>query len=124
MTIQLTGGVPAGFTGTLPNTATVESPTDTTPTNNTSTITGTASPSADITVSKTRTSGPVVPGTTVTWLVTVVNNGPSVATGVTLRDDLNDALTGVTSTPSGGPLGPGNLLDCSLGDLTPGQTVR
>ncbi len=124
VTLTLTGGVPAGFTGPLANTATVASPTDITQGNNSSTSTGTAAPSADITVSKARTSGPVVPGTPVTWLIEVLNNGPSVAGSVTLSDNLDDALTAVTATGAGAvcTVAAGNQVDCTLGDLAPGQT--
>ncbi|GAA5155440.1 DUF11 domain-containing protein [Nocardioides marinquilinus] len=118
-TITLSADVPAGYTGALDNTAVVDSPTDTTPGNNTDTSTGTATPDADVSVSKVRTSGPVVPGRPISWNVTVTNNGPSVARSVTLADDLVDALTDVTVTPAGldCDVTAGNQVTCDLGDL-------
>ena len=122
VTITVTGDVPAGFTGPLANTATVTSPTDTTPGNNTGTSTGPATPSADVRINKSRTSGPVVPGTTTTWQLRVVNVGPSTARSVTVSDNVVDALTGVTATGPAGvscTVGAGNLVSCTIGDLAP-----
>ena len=82
VTLTLTGGVPAGFTGALDNTATVASPTDTTPGNNSSTSTGTAVPAADVSIAKTRPPVPIVPGQPVTWQIVVANAGPSTARNV------------------------------------------
>ncbi|WP_134767755.1 DUF11 domain-containing protein, partial [Nocardioides sp. 1609] len=118
--ITITAQVPSGYTGRLDNTASLTSPTDTTPDNNTATSTGTAQPQADVTVTKTRTSGPVIPGRPVTWNVTVTNAGPSVARDVVLTDDLLDDLTDVEVT--GAPadactVTPANVATCDLGDL-------
>ncbi len=126
ITVTISGELPAGYTGTVDNTATVSSPTDTTPGNNTATSTGSAQPQADVSIAKVRTSGPVVAGQDVTWRITVENTGPSTAQGVTVADDVNDALTGVTATATGGAtctVGAGNQVDCDLGDLAPGSTV-
>ena len=121
--VTISGVVPPGFTGTLSNTAVVDSPTDTTtPGNNQATNTGTAAPSADVRVTKTRTSGPVVPGNQVTWQLRVVDAGPSTARAVTVTDDVDNALTGVTATGPAGvscTVSAGNQVSCSVGDLAP-----
>ena len=49
-------------------------------------------------ITKTRTSGPVVPGQPVTWQIVVANAGPSIARDVTVTDDVDDAITGLTAT--------------------------
>ncbi|WP_134765679.1 DUF11 domain-containing protein, partial [Nocardioides sp. 1609] len=125
ITITITGALPAGYTGAVDNTATVTSPTDTTPDNNTATSTGTAQPQADITVTKTRTSGPVIPGRPVTWNIRVTNAGPSVARDVTLTDDALDALTDLTAAGNNATCdtGTGNAVTCDLDNLQPGATT-
>jgi uncharacterized repeat protein (TIGR01451 family) len=122
-TITLTGGLPAGFTGALANTATVSSPTDTTPGNNTATVSGNAAPLANVGISKTVQPSSPVPGEGVTWTVVVGNTGPSVASDVVVRDDVNDAITGLAVT--GGPcsIAAGNDVTCNLGSLAPGAQV-
>ncbi|WP_322919226.1 hypothetical protein [Nocardioides renjunii] len=128
--VTLTGGVPAGFTGSLGNTATVASPTDTTPGNNSASVSTGTAPSADVSVTKSLAPAAPVPGEEVAYTVVVTNNGPSVARGVVVRDDVADALTGLTAT-TGAPSNPctvvaGNEVTCELGDLPatgPGATV-
>ena len=126
-TITITGGLPAGFTGVVDNTATVTSPTDLTPGNNTSTTNGTAVPRADVSISKTATPLNPIPGQDASWTVTVTNAGPSVARAVEVTDDVLDALTGVTattgSTPNPCTVGPDNVVTCDLGDLAPGAST-
>ncbi|NYE35991.1 putative repeat protein (TIGR01451 family) [Nocardioides cavernae] len=121
-TITLTGGLPAGFTGALANTATVTSPTDTTPGNNTSTVSGTAAPNANVGITKTVSPSNPVPGEDVTWTIVVGNTGPSVARDVVVRDDVDDAITGLTATAPCA-VAAGNDVTCDLGDLAPGDQV-
>ncbi|PKV48068.1 putative repeat protein (TIGR01451 family) [Aquimarina sp. MAR_2010_214] len=79
--------VPASFTGTLSNTATVTSPTDPDP-SCTSCTDGpdTNTPSNDIVTVKTNGSTTFAPGTTVAYTITMTNNGPSMAPSVTVAD--------------------------------------
>lgn len=120
-TFTVNATISAGATGTLNNTATITAPggtTETAPANNTATDSDTLTPRADMTVSKTDSADPSVAGTNLTYTVTVTNNGPSNATGVTLVDTLPPETTFVSSTP-GGPtcthaLG---VVTCSLGSL-------
>ncbi|WP_299921853.1 hypothetical protein [uncultured Nocardioides sp.] len=126
-TITLTGGLPAGFTGDLDNTATVTSPTDTTPGNNTATVSGTAAPDANVGVTKVVAPSNPVPGEDVTWTIVVGNTGPSVARDVIVRDDVDDAITGLTATTGATPnpctIAAGNDVTCALGDLRDGERV-
>ncbi|MBA3780411.1 MAG: DUF11 domain-containing protein [Nocardioides sp.] len=120
--VTITGRLPADFTGSLSNTATVASPTDSTPGNNSATVTGTAAPVADVSIAKSLEPSAPVPGEAVTYTVTVTNNGPSVARDVVLRDDIDDALTGLTATAPC-TIAAGNDVTCDLADLDPGETV-
>lgn len=120
VTITIRGDLPPGFEGDLVNTATVESPTDVTPGNNSATASGSTDAQADVSVRKTLSPAAPVPGRDVTYSIVVSNNGPSVARGTTLRDDLNDALTGLTVTTSQGTsctIAAGNDVTCNLGLL-------
>jgi len=106
-TFTLTGHVPAGTpTGTeITNTATVESENDPLDENNTATTTVTVS-TADVSIEK---EGPptAVAGTTITYTITVVNNGPDPALNVVLSDP---ALCQTTN--------------CNLGTLAMGAPVE
>ncbi len=62
---------------------------------------------ADLCVLKTRTSGSPVAGGTVSYLITVTNQGPTTINGFTLTDTTNPGLTGATyGTPSAGNYNP------------------
>ena len=93
------------------------------------TLTIPAQQQPSIAITKTADATPVSPGTSVGFHITVGNNGPTTATGVTLSDTL-PSLTGITwtiasQTGSGcsinGPAG-SQLLSCSLGDMAAGAT--
>jgi uncharacterized repeat protein (TIGR01451 family) len=93
--------VPSNFTGNLVNTATVTPPTGTTDpdlTNNSSTETDTPAPVSDLVIVKTSTSSTYTAGDTVTWMITVTNDGPSNVAGAKVSDDINNSLTSVTWT--------------------------
>jgi uncharacterized repeat protein (TIGR01451 family) len=95
VTIAVTGT--ASTTGTFPNTATVAPPSGTTDPatrNNTSSVTTTVTPAADLSVVKTGPAS-VVEGTTATYTVVVANNGPSDVSGATVADTVPAELTGV-----------------------------
>lgn len=84
------------------NTVTVTVPgtvVDPTPGNNTATDTNTLSASADLVITKTRTSdSPALAGSTVTYNIVVSNDGPSTAFGATIADTVPTQLGGVTWT--------------------------
>jgi|GEM_PF-503812 len=85
----------SGRTGSLANTATISSATfDLDNTNNSATDTDTAAPSADVSITKTDSSTTFVPGTTVSYTITVNNtSGPSDAQGLTFSDILPTGTT-------------------------------
>ena len=73
---------------------------DVNPSNNTAVVTPvTVSPSADLSVTIDANPNPVAAGQQFAFVVTVVNNGPSVATNVSVTDILPAGLTGINVDP-------------------------
>ena len=104
-TFTVTATVSASATGTLVNTATVSAPagvSDPVPGNNSATDTDTLAAQADLTVTKSGTPSPYVPGSPLTYTVTVTNLGPSVATNARVQDPLPAPLAAFTWTCVGG----------------------
>ncbi|MCB0974708.1 MAG: DUF11 domain-containing protein [Actinobacteria bacterium] len=87
--LTVTGTVTADTTGDLVNTATVGSATvpDSNPDDNTATVTDVMFTKADLTLDKATADTIATPGGTVTYTLTVTNNGPSDTT-TTLNDTL------------------------------------
>ncbi len=87
---------------------------------------GCGAPAADLSVTKTDSPDPVKAGQNVTYTITVQNNGPDAATGVTLTDQLpRNAGYGSTSTTQGTcSLKPDKTaVTCNLGTIASGGTV-
>jgi uncharacterized repeat protein (TIGR01451 family) len=83
-------------------------------------------PAADLAVTKTDSPDPVHIGQNLAYTVTVTNNGPDAATGVTATDQLpKNAGYGSTSTTQGTcTLKPAKAtVSCSLGTIASGGTV-
>ncbi len=104
------------------NTATVfsDSP-DPVSANNTNSAATTVSASADLSVAKTVSPNPAVPGETVTYQIVVNNAGPSAAADVKITDTIPTELTGVTVSPSQGTCTVGG--NCDLGTIPAGGTA-
>jgi uncharacterized repeat protein (TIGR01451 family) len=89
-------------------------------------------PGADLSVTKAG-SGSARAGDTTTYTLTVANNGPVDATGVTVTDTLPAGLTFVSSTPGTVPATPGaptcthtttpNAVTCALGTMVTGTAI-
>ena len=96
--LRLTGRVTAP--GTVVNTATRQSstPVDPNAANDTGTATLTSSIIADLSLTKTPSVPAAAAGTSFTWTVAVVNNGPSTAVGAAVTDSFPAPFTGVTWT--------------------------
>ena len=114
-----------GVISTLSNTASVTSTTsDPDPTNNTSTISTSVGPAADLAITK---SGPasVVAGGAITYTLSVSNSGPSDAVGVSVVDTLPAGVTFVSAAGTGWTCTHvGNVsVTCTLGTLATGTTA-
>ncbi|HEX9736051.1 MAG TPA: hypothetical protein VGG06_29155 [Thermoanaerobaculia bacterium] len=129
-TYTVTATVDSALTANLVNTATVEPPdgfTDPNLANNSATDTATPAPQADLEVDKDDGLTDAVPGTQVTYEVTVTNAGPSDVTGATVHDVFPAAVTAVAWTCSGtgaatcGAAGSDTLTDTA--DIPAGESV-
>jgi uncharacterized repeat protein (TIGR01451 family) len=128
---QFTLVIEAGNTMSATNTATVTTDSaDSNPTNDSSTVVTSVTPSADLSVTK---DGPstINAGATITYTMTVVNNGPSDADDVSLTDTLPADTTFVSATQTSGPTfscatppaGGTGTITCTLGTFTAGSTA-
>ena len=115
---------PGTTTASFTNTATVSSSTTPDPdlSNNTSSFTSNESTSADVALTKVGSPNPVTAGDNLTYRLEATNNGPSVASSVTVSDPLPAGTTFVSVTPPACGDSAGTV-SCSLGDLAAGQTV-
>ncbi|RYZ47755.1 MAG: DUF11 domain-containing protein, partial [Sphingobacteriales bacterium] len=125
VTYTITLGVPVGFTGPLTSEVTVTSATpDPNPGCTTCSDTDTQVASgADIYVLKTDNSATYTAGTTTSYTIQVVNNGPDAATGVVINDPVPAGIPAANvswTSPSGS--GTGALTD-AIGNMTVGQTA-
>jgi uncharacterized repeat protein (TIGR01451 family) len=84
---------------------------------------GAQQPSADVAVTKTDAPDPVRVGNNVTYTVTVRNNGPDRATGVTLTDVLPAGVTLVSERATRGNCTGTATVTCSFGALGSGQAA-
>ena len=93
--LTIRGTLSASATGVLTNTAVVTSSTsDPDPSDNRDTEELQITPSADLSITKSASPVPAVPGGLVVYTLTASNAGPSDAANVTLKDTLSAQLTG------------------------------
>jgi uncharacterized repeat protein (TIGR01451 family) len=118
--------------GTAPGTVITNSITvgsavsDPTSSNNTATITDTVtSPSqADLSINKSGAPEPVNQGDTLTYTLTVANNGPASAANVVVTDPLPSAVTYQSSSATQGTCSQaGGTVTCNIGTMSNGQIV-
>ena len=101
LTYTVIATVAPSATGLLTNTATVAAPAgtgETAPGNNSSTDTDTLTPQANLGISKTDSQATDVPGTSITYTISVTNIGPSNAPGSLVSDTFPAALSAITWT--------------------------
>jgi uncharacterized repeat protein (TIGR01451 family) len=113
VTFTFTVQVDPSATGTLDNTATVTPPADVAdpnPANNGATDTDTLTPQADLAVMKSVSDSAPSVGNTITFTITLTDNGPSSATGVQVSDLLPAGLTFVSANLSQGTYDPATGL--------------
>ena len=125
---QLTLAIDVAYTATtLVNTATITaSPVpDPNPANDTSTDADTMAPlDADLSVVKTDSADPVLPGDSFSYTIVVTNAGPDDARDVALTDTVPGVLTisAVTSSGTGVCLTTGQTIVCGIDPLVAGGT--
>jgi uncharacterized repeat protein (TIGR01451 family) len=117
--------------GTLVNTAVADAPgmTELTPLDNTATDTDDVKPTADVRITKSDGLAAAVPGTAVSYSITVSNSGPSNVAGVAIADTVPSALTNVVwsctvvgTALCGAPSGTGNTI-ATTADLPANTSV-
>ncbi|MEO8424081.1 MAG: hypothetical protein ABI595_09240, partial [Actinomycetota bacterium] len=125
---QLTLAVAASYAAAnLSNTASITSAPATDPNgaNNTATDTDNVTTSADLSIAKTDSVDPVIPGQAFTYTITVTNNGPSDSATLTVSDTVpaQFTVTNVTS-PAGSCNNAGNVVTCTRATFAaPGSWV-
>jgi len=129
---QITYQATTSQTGTLANAVSISAPeTDPVPANNNATINVNSSNAADLSIQKTASLNPVVPGQAFNYFLRIKNNGPlAVATGqtITATDNIPAGVT-LTGAPSGsgwscipsGGAGPVTVTCTRLGPLASGS---
>jgi uncharacterized repeat protein (TIGR01451 family) len=80
-------------------------------------------PKIDLAIAKTATPSSSALGDRVTWTLTIKNNGPSGATGVTVADPIPAGMRYVSSTTTQGTCTGGVMLSCQLGSMASGASV-
>ena len=121
--VQVNNGTTSGTT--LSSTATISTTsTNSITTNDSATATTlvTARTNADVAIVKTDSPDPVGVGQLVTYRLTVTNNGPAIATNVSVSDPLPASMTLVSVNPSIGTCSGTTTITCSLGTLPVGNS--
>jgi large repetitive protein len=110
--------------GSVVNTATVGAEEgDPHPEDNTSTVTTTVRPAADLAITK--TMGKAEAGKPLTYTLAITNKGPSDASAVTVKDTLPAGTTFKSAAPSQGTCSAaGQVVNCQLGPLVSGGSAQ
>jgi uncharacterized repeat protein (TIGR01451 family) len=111
---------------TVTNTATVAGGGETNTANDTATDVANVLPptDADMAITKTASPNPVLQGNTLTYTLGVTNNGPAIATNVTVTDTLPLQVSYVSATSSQGTCSQtGGTVTCSVGIMNSGATA-
>jgi uncharacterized repeat protein (TIGR01451 family) len=118
MQVTISVIVDATTTEPLANTADVAgNQPDPNPGNNGTTISTTVLVAADLAVAKVATPDSVTAGTALTYTITITNNGPSEATGVTVTDPLPAGVTFQAAGSSSSCSATDGTVTCPLGAL-------
>jgi uncharacterized repeat protein (TIGR01451 family) len=116
-TIVSTFALSPGASGTITNTASAAATGDPNAGNNSGPASALVTTSADLSIVKTLT-GSLVAGSNATYTITVTNNGPSDAGGVSVTDPTPAGMSFVSNTG-----GCTTAFPCNLGTLTSGSSV-
>lgn len=109
--------------GTVTNTASVAAPAEDTDTsNNSDSADVEVTQSADIRIAKSASPATGVPGEAQDFVLTVTNDGPSLARGVRITDPLPAGYSVTGTDPRCAVLS--GVLECQVGDVAPGTTAQ
>jgi uncharacterized repeat protein (TIGR01451 family) len=111
---------------TVTNTATVAGGGEANTANDTATDVANVLPliDADVAITKTASPNPVRQGNTLTYTLGITNNGPAVATNVTVTDTLPSQVSFVSDTSTQGTCSlASGTVTCSLGTMVSGATA-
>jgi uncharacterized repeat protein (TIGR01451 family) len=111
---------------TVTNTATVAGGGETNAANDTATDVANVVPpaDADLAITKTASPNPVMQSSMLTYTLGVTNNGPAIATNVTVTDTLPSQVSFVSAASSQGTCSQASgTVTCSLGTMTSGATA-
>lgn len=124
-TITVVATVAGTFSGNLTNTATVTATqTDSNTTNNTATQSTTVNKQVDLRITKVDNTDPLVAGASLTYTITVFNDGPSQATNVSVNDILPAGVTFTSATASQGTATNNNgTITGALGTINSGSSA-
>ena len=124
-TITVLVDVAATASGTLVNAATVSgNETETNLANNADQLSTTVQPRIDLVIFKADSPDPVVAGSQLTYTLSVLNNGPSAASGVTVVDTLPAGITYQSATTSQGTVSrSGSTITAAVGQLASGASA-
>jgi uncharacterized repeat protein (TIGR01451 family) len=112
--------------GTACDIGAYEAPPQPTPTlTPTLTVTPTLTPVvlADLAITKSASPSSPRVGTNLNYALTVTNNGPGAATGVSVTDQLPSNVQFISARPSQGSCGAPNPIVCSIGNLAVGASA-
>ncbi|MDQ3666920.1 MAG: PQQ-dependent sugar dehydrogenase [Acidobacteriota bacterium] len=79
--------------------------------------------SVDLLLDKSASPNPAQVGLNLSYRVTVANNGPALATNVSMSDTLPAGVSFVSATPSQGSCNGGGPVTCALGNVAVGATA-
>ena len=117
--VTVTIVVTVGLSGEITNTADITCSTfDPSNGNNTDTETTTVALKSDLSLTMTDSPDPIEQGETLTYILTITNNGPYTATGVILTDVIPAAITYVSAETTQGTCSETDgTVTCDIGDM-------
>ncbi|MTD14814.1 DUF11 domain-containing protein [Nakamurella sp. YIM 132087] len=124
VTVTVAATVPATASGDAANTVSVVSPDETDPSDNTAQAVTPVLAAADLSLTKVAAAETATAGGTVSWRLTVTNDGPVTAPAVVITDPLPAGVTpGTLGDDAAGCSATGSVIRCDIGDLAAGASV-